>query len=151
MSTLQEICYNSLATTVSQAPPMIQEMVMGETRNRIKEEVSQEIRAEIREEIRAEIQEEQTRSTTSIFHLLVPDIVDDIIQSMTHQNRLRTNYHIVYAHLNPNIVQGAIETAEYTVRIMDDRYINNAFLVNNEHYNTHYNSDSDYEVEEDEY
>ena len=143
MMTLQELCYNSIAKTVAQAPPMIQEMIMGETSKRIRLKIRQELREEIRNEI---IQGElDTMMHIMVYNIpiLIPQIVEDIIQSMTHQNRLRTNFYEVYPHINPIILQAAIDTAENTVRTMEERYINNAFMVNNEYYNNNTDSDMD--------
>ena len=145
-TTLQEICYNNIANTVAQAPPMIQEMVMGETSERIRRDVRQELREEIRSEILQEQLDVQMHNLVSTIPIMIPEIVDDIIQAMTHQNRLRTNFIQVYAHINPILVQVAIDTAEQTVRSMEDRYINNAFMANNEYHQTH---DSDYDSDYD--
>ena len=59
--------------------------------------------------------------------VLVPEIMADILASMTQNGRMRQDFRMIYAHLSPQAVTCAIETAEHAVRNLDERYIHNSF------------------------
>jgi len=123
VSTLQELCYQKLASTMNGAPPILQEIIMGETKEYFKEEIRSEVKAEVQEE-QKEIAYNDIMETVPV---LVPEIMSDIISSMTQNGRMRQDFRIIYAHLSPQAVSCAIETAEHAVRNLDDRYIHNSF------------------------
>jgi hypothetical protein len=123
VSTLQELCYQKLASTMNGAPPILQEMIMGETKEYFKKEIRSEVKAEVREE-QKELAYNDIMETVP---LLVPEIMSDILASMTQNGRMRQDFRIIYAHLSPQAVSCAIETAEHAVRNLDDRYIHNSF------------------------
>lgn len=123
VSTLQELCYQKLASTMNGAPPLLQEMIMGETKEYFKNQIRSEVKTEIQEE-QKEISYNDIMETVP---LLVPEIMTDILASMTQNGRMRQDFRMIYAHLSPQSVACAIETAENAVRNLDERYIHNSF------------------------
>lgn len=123
VSTLQELCYQKLASTMNDAPPLLQEMIMGETKEYFKNQIRSEVKAEIQEE-QKEIAYNDIMETVP---LLVPEIIADILASMTQNGRMRQDFRMIYSHLSPQAVACAIETAEHAVRNLDERYIDNSF------------------------
>jgi hypothetical protein len=123
VSTLQELCYQKLASTMNDAPPLLQEMIMGETKEYFKNQIRSEVKAEIQEE-QKEIAYNDMMETIP---LLVPEIMADILASMTQNGRMRQDFRMIYSHLSPQTVACAIETAEHAVRNLDERYIDNSF------------------------
>ena len=123
VSTLQELCYQKLASTMNGAPPLLQEMIMGETQEYFKNQIRSEVKKEIQEE-QKEIAYNDIMETVPV---LVPEIMADILASMTQNGRMRQDFRMIYAHLSPQAVTCAIETAEHAVRNLDERYIHNSF------------------------
>ena len=123
VSTLQELCYQKLAHTMNGAPPLLQEMIMGETQEYFKNQIRSEVKTEIQEE-QKEIAYNDIMETVP---LLVPEIMADILASMTQNGRMRQDFRMIYSHLSPQAVACAIETAEHAVRNLDERYIHNSF------------------------
>ena len=126
VSRLQDLCYQKIASTMHEAPPLLQEMIMGATGDYFKSQ----LRTEIKKEVEEEIHEKAYNDIMETVPLLVPEIMDDIIESMTQNGRMRQDFRMIYAHLSPYAVSCAIETAEHAVRNMEDKYIHNAFRNN---------------------
>ena len=105
------------------APPLLQEMIMGETQEYFKNQIRSEVKKEIQEE-QKEIAYNDIMETVPV---LVPEIMADILASMTQNGRMRQDFRMIYAHLSPQAVTCAIETAEHAVRNLDERYIHNSF------------------------
>ena len=117
VSTLQELCYKSLTTTMMNAPPGLQEIIIGETKKRME--------ARVREEL-------LTREWGDIsytFADIVPLIMESLIQLIVTPGALRPDYIVMFPHIRPCIVQGAVRTAEEAVRRMEERYVHKAFIV----------------------
>ena len=127
--TLQNLCYQKLADTMNNAPPLLQEMIIGETRERMKETLLSEIKTEMRRELLKELH----LNTMDTIPLLVPEVMNDIIKSMTTNNRLRNDFHNVYPHICPFMVECAVVTAEHVVRNLDDSYVHSHFRNNIDH------------------
>jgi hypothetical protein len=96
MSSLKNLSIMSIADHIMQSPPIIQEMVIGETVKNIKDKVTKEVNKEI-----------ETR-----IPFLVKIILDDIKQSITFTNRPRTNFYAVFNHIDKSIIKAAIDTAD---------------------------------------
>jgi hypothetical protein len=123
MTTLQEMCYNQLAKSMETAPPLLQEMVMGETCQRVKENMKKEVR----EEMMPEVEKEVKKSMCNILPYLIPEIMQDIISAMTEDGRMRRNFRDEYIHLGSDVIECAIQTAETAVTTMEDHYVYRAF------------------------
>ena len=130
ISTLQDLCYQKIATTMQSAPPGLQEIIMGETAKCFK----QTLEEQIKKDMSLDIIEQVTNDMMETVPVLVPEIMDDIIASMTNSFRMRQDFRIIYQHLSPYVVQCAILTAEHAVRNMEDKYFYSFFRQSEESY-----------------
>jgi len=116
-------------------PPMLQEIVIGET----KEQMREQIRKEMRNEIKAE--EKARKDMLDMVSYLVPDIMKDIIFSMTHHNESRKNFYELWSNVPTATVEAAIRIAETNVNEMDDRYLHRSFSSRNMYMESESSSD----------
>ena len=128
MSSLQELCLQNIYESIQKAPPVIQDMIIGETKERIKEKIITDVKSEY-----------------DILPALIPEIIEDIIYTMTRNNRLRKNFHELYPNVNKDVMNCAISSAEECVRRLDQKYIHNAFYM----YQIYNYEDSDTEEDDD--
>ena len=127
---------------MNNAPPLLQEMIMGETKEYFKNQIRSEVRSEVRSEIQEEQKEIAYNDIMENVPVLVPEIMADILASMTQNGRMRQDFRMIYSHLSPQAVACAIETAEYAVRNIDESYIHNSFRnVSQINYESDSNSD----------
>lgn len=117
VESLKELCYQSLAESVKAAPPGIQEMVMGTTVEKVRSEIYQTMYPIVAKELSEELQ---------VLPALVPEAMEDIIQSMVTPGRLRTIY---ISPANSEVVNCAIHAAEQAVRQLEERYVHRAFQM----------------------
>lgn len=127
MSTLEALCYETIARSIKQSPPLIQEMVMGETKNKIADEIEKKI-------------ENSYKKTNDIISSLVPEILVDIIETMTNNNKIRKDFRSIYSHFPKSAVECAILTAENC-----SNNFNNNMHFEDLHNNNNNNMDQDYE------
>lgn len=142
MSSLRELCYQNIATSIYNIPPHLQEMVIGETKERIREQVREELINEIKAE------EKARKEMLSTITYLVPDIMKDIILAMTNNNENRKDFYQIWSNIPVETISAAIQIAENAVSEMEDRYVYTSFSNrnNNVHMEYHDSSyDSSYE------
>jgi len=128
MPSLQELCQQNITTSIYNMPPVMQEMVIGETKEQIKEQIRKELIAEIRaeEKVRKQLLNDVT--------FLIPDIMKDIIFTMTNHNVSRKNFYETWPNIPTSTIQAAINIAENTVSEMEEHYVYNSFSTNNNMY-----------------
>jgi hypothetical protein len=119
VSTLQQLCYERLATTMMKAPPLLQDIIARETRESMEKRV------------REYIWRDECVNCHHIFSHLVPDIMEDLIRITVTPGALRPDYLVEYPHLLPEIVTSAVFIAEEAVRRMESRYVHAAFRIAN--------------------
>ncbi len=119
VSTLQELCYQRLASTMMEAPLGLQEIIMGEVKKRVESR------------IREELWTTEWMDMRYILADLVPHIMEDIIHTIVTPGVLRSNYMVMFPHLRPSIIRCAVTTAEAAVRKMEERYVHAAFNIAN--------------------
>jgi len=124
MSSLQELCFKKMAKTMHSAPPLLQEQIMGTTVAVVKEELKQEVYEKTKEEVKKTVELE----FSTILKHLVPEIMQDIVTSMTTPARPRVNFRQKYKQLKPEVVNCAIQIAENTVNQMESYYVHRAFV-----------------------
>jgi len=142
--TLQNLCYQKIADTMNNAPPILQEMIIGETREQMKDQLLSEIKTELRRELIKELH----LNMMDTVPLLVPEVMNDILKSMTRNNTTRNDFHNLYPHLCPFMVECSVQTAEHVVRNLDDSYIHSHFRNNIDH--GEYEDEDDYSLDDDE-
>jgi hypothetical protein len=126
MVSLKDLCYQKIASEVSNAPPMIQEMVMNETKDRITQQVKQEIEEQTKIEVYNNILCNLSHDITNILSYLVPQISEDIVKSIT-TSETRPDYYKKYSNLPHIVVKCAIEVSENIINTMEERYVHNVF------------------------
>ena len=131
VSTLQELCYRRLASTMLEAPSGLQEIIAGETR------------AHMENRIREEVRHKQWCDLCSILLQAIPDIMEDLIYVMVTPGALRSNYLDMLPDAPLGVVRCIVQIAEEAVRRMEERYVHAAFRLNGE------SRDEDYPEEED--
>jgi hypothetical protein len=138
MISLQEICYENIAESITSAPPLIQEMVIGETKKRIRNKIKNELSRKIELDV------------YNALPCLVPEIMVDIIKTMTQNNRLRKNYYDIYRNLSRDVIDCAVSTAEQCVNSLGDRYIESLSRTRSQRYYEYSNDEDDEDDEDDE-
>jgi polyribonucleotide nucleotidyltransferase len=112
---LQELCFENIAISIKNSPPLIQEMVLGQTTEIIKKQIKEEIRDEIKKEVKDKIIKKVNNNLkneiSQAFELLVPDIVRDILQS-NNSGRMRTNFRTRYWDMDQQLLESIIASAE---------------------------------------
>ena len=125
MTSLTQLCYTSIAQTIEEAPPMIQEMIVQETSKHMEEKALE--RAMPKAVKRAlEVTEIQF---TEILPGLVSVILTDIMRLMVVPSGELPDYYIKYQELPPHIVRCAVETAENTARTLNTTVTTAAFQL----------------------
>jgi hypothetical protein len=108
MKTLQEICYDSLAESLYNAPPQIQEMVMGETKKRIEKRVREEVAKDVEKKITPKV----FRSVVDMCTLIIPEFVTDIVACTVIDNRTRKPYFDIYKKIDENHIDMLLQASE---------------------------------------
>lgn len=116
MESLQTLCYESLAQSISDAPPIIQEMVIGETKKQIKKRVREDIEREVEQKMKKKIRFDSLIEISVLYSIIIPEIVTDIVASMVKNNRMRRNYRQIYPKIQTDVMDHAIEIAETVAR-----------------------------------
>jgi hypothetical protein len=116
---LQEICYKNIANTMLTAPPMLQEIVAGETKKRMEER--------LQKDVKESVEEETYKQVIDYMPDIVPEIMQDMIRVMTVTNGAHKDYYFEYPKTPRYIVTSAIRIAEEAVRVLDERYVYPAF------------------------
>lgn len=130
MASLQDLCHLSIANSMMSAPPGIQELVMGETSERMKKKLKDEAVEEVKKDNRDNMYQ--------ILPLIVPEIMDDIISSLTTVGRVRRNFREVYSNLDPEMIDCAINIAETSVQSMEQYYVHRAMYNNQPYYDNNF-------------
>lgn len=147
MKSLKELCQENIATSICNVPPMLQEMVIGET----KEKMREQIRKELMDEIRAE--ENARKDMLDMIQYLVPAIMKDIVFSITHNNESREDFYKLWPNVSRDTIKAAIMIAESSINEMEDRYIHREFSLSEStiYMETDSSFDEDEEQEWDDY
>jgi hypothetical protein len=134
---LENICYESIINNILKMPPYLKEKLIGKSLDKITEQNKKESIVE------------QTKNINDILPVIVPEIMEDLISSLTENNRFKTNFYKKYPDINKNIIETAVRIAENSVRQMEERYVHAAFTLKNNNYNERedyesYDYDQDY-------
>jgi hypothetical protein len=104
--TLKNMCLNKLAQDIANAPPMIQDMIIETTTNKITTEEQQ----------KAEYKMEKILDSLP---KLTAEIVEDMAHNLAH-NREPPNYFLVYKSVSEDLISCAIAIANTTVVSFQD-------------------------------
>jgi hypothetical protein len=132
MSSLTNLCLQTIAESIENAPPMIQEMIINETKENIKKSVIKETVKEMK-----------------ILSSIVPSISKSIILTRANFNE-NPDYYEIYSSISKHVVKLAIEIAEANVYEMNKSFNILSSVSANARYRF-YISGSEDETESDEY
>ena len=104
MTSLQEKCYQRLAETMMKAPPVLQEIIVGETKEKMKTEVKREVIADIK-------------------NLGISDLVSEMVNDMIGPVRDNKNYWEENCAVDPEIISFALNIAEKVYEICVEKQI----------------------------
>ena len=108
MKTLQELCYDSLAESIYNAPPHIQEMVMGETKQRVEKRVREEVAKDVKKKVTIKVFKE----VVDICTLAIPEFVTDIVACTVNDNRERKPYFEIYKKIGEDNIDMLLQASE---------------------------------------
>lgn len=116
MTSLTNLCYISIAQTIEEAPPMIQEMIVQETSKYMEKKAIK--RAKPKAEKKALKKAE--RLFTENLPDLISEILSDLMRLMVSPTGEHIDYYSKYSKLPRHVVRCAIRTAEETARTLDN-------------------------------
>jgi low affinity Fe/Cu permease len=97
---LADICQTNIANQISQAPPVIQEMVVETTTTHLKEEAMRNVLDNI--------------NSTLVF--LIPDLVRDRVRVITTDNAYAVDFFALHPYIDPSIMRTA-HTIAHTITL----------------------------------
>ena len=100
---LNELCYKQIAYSIEKAPPFYQEMIIGESRNRIQKNIIKEIQEHL--------------------SLIIPEIIQDLVSSTIKIDYISRDFRVELSHLPTEIVECAIRIATETVKILETKWL----------------------------
>lgn len=129
VKSLQEICYDSLATSMENAPPLLQEMIMGETSanlaKRLKKELKRDLTNSIREKLYDEVLKKVTEDLCSELPLIIISMLQENLQSTTSYTPLYTTSYSTSLDslaLDPLVFDCAMQVATNVSEVMESHY-----------------------------
>lgn len=112
MSSLKELCLQNIADTVYNAPPGIQEIVMGETREKVEEKV--------RKDILPTVDLIAKENVADLYSWMIPQMISELVMTMTTNGGFTiANYVNRYSNVDSSIVEKAFEIASESVSRID--------------------------------
>jgi len=121
---LNELCYKQIAYSIEKAPPFYQEMIIGESRDRIKKNIIEEIQENL--------------------SAIIPQIIQDLVSSTIKTDYISRDFRTEFSHLPTEIVECAIRIATETVNVLETKWLHGV-LYQERKPSTPTESDSDLE------
>lgn len=100
---LNELCYKQIAYSIEKAPPFYQEMIIGESRDRIKKNIIKEMQENLSS--------------------IIPEIIQDLVSSTIKTDYISRDFCVEFSHLPTEIVECAIRIARETVNILETKWL----------------------------
>lgn len=122
---LNELCYKQIAYSIEKASPFYQEIIIGESRDRIQKNIIKEI------------QEHLTA--------IIPEIIQDLVSSTIKTGYISRDFRTELSHLPSEIVECAIRIAIETVNVLETKWLH-CVLYKETYPSTPTQSDSDLEL-----
>ena len=123
-SSLQDKCYSTLAKNMQQFPPVLQEMIMGETLEHVKEDMKKEVQQLVKKELKEAL----------IF--LIPKMISDIVINKSNPYRIPCNfYQLYYKMFDKSLIQFAYTIVENSIQKIDHYHMNLLTDYDNTQYN----------------
>lgn len=122
LPSLSELCYEKIATTIYNAPPLLQEMIIGKTTEKVEKQITNKIKKKVVRKHKKQIKTRISKDLTDILPHIIPDICSEIINSLK-SSYPPPNFYEKYNSIPKHIVKCAIESAENIVRTLEERYV----------------------------
>lgn len=135
-SSLTELCIHNIAEQIYSSPPMIQEMIIEQSSDIIKEKVKKEVNHELISELK-------------VLKTIVPSISKYIIINRASFFNYDNDYYKIYHDVPRHIVKLAIDIAENTVSELNNSF-NILTMVSSRRYNFYTEDHSEQETSEEE-
>ena len=100
---LSELCYKQIAYFIEKAPPFYQEMIIGESCDRIQKNIIKEIDEHL--------------------SAIIPEIILDLVSSTIKTNYISRDFRKELSHLPKEIVECAIRIARETVNVLETKWL----------------------------
>ena len=136
MQTLTDLCIHNIAEQIYSSPPMIQEMIIENSTDIIKEKIKKEVNLELISELK-------------VLKTIVPSISKYIIISRASFFNYENDYYKIYHDVPRHIVKLAIDIAENTVSELNNSF-NILTSVSSRRYNF-YTEEQETSEEEEQY
>ena len=123
---LNELCYKQIAYSIEKAPPFYQEMIIGESRDRIQKNIIEEVHEHLSD--------------------IIPEIIQDLVSSTIKRGYISRDFRKELSHLPKEIVECAIRIATETVNVLETKWLH-CVLYQERNPSTPTKSDSDLYVD----
>ena len=100
---LNELCYKQIAYSIKSAPPFYQEMIIGESCDRIQKNIINEIQENL--------------------SYIIPEIIQDLVSSTIKTDYISRDFRVELSHLPTEIVECAIRIATDTVNVLETKWL----------------------------
>ena len=100
---LNELCYKQIAYSIEKAPSFYQEMIIGESRDRIQKNIIKEIQEHL--------------------SAIIPEIIQDLVSSTIKIEYISRDFRVELSHLPTEIVECAIRIATETVNVLETKWL----------------------------
>jgi len=121
---LNELCYKQITYSIEKAPPFFQEMIIGESRDRIQKNIIKEMQENLSS--------------------IIPEIIQDLVSSTIKTDYISRDFRVELSHLPTEIVECAIRIATETVNALETKWLHGV-LYQERNPSTPTESDSDSE------
>lgn len=126
MQSLTDLCIHNLAEQIYHSPPMIQEMIIGQSSDIIEKKVKKQVKKEVEKDLINELK---------VLKKIVPEISKHIIiKRSSFFISDTTDYYKIYDNIPRHIVKLAIDIAENTISELNDSF-NILTFVSSRRYN----------------
>ena len=136
MQTLTDLCIHNIAEQIYSSPPMIQEMIIENSTDIIKEKVKKEVTQELISELK-------------VLKTIVPSISKYIIINRTSFFNYENDYYKIYNDVPRHIVKLAIDISENIISELNNSF-NILTSVSSRRYNFYTEEHSEQETSEEE-
>lgn len=126
---LEELCYNKLTDVLYNAPPLLQENIIGTTKEKLEEKIMIKLKKQVETKYKKELENNISENMNNILPYIIPDICSDMITSLKSIYP-PPDFYEKYNNIPKHIVTCAIISAENIVRTLEERYIYNENLDN---------------------
>ena len=121
MESLQNLCYHHLVESLQNAPPLLQEIIIGETYERIKDN--------IKKELLTDLKKESNLIFCKYLPVIIPEIMQDIVSHMEETDYIPRDFCKEFSRVPKEIVECAIQITIELFQKLEALYIYRTFNI----------------------